>query len=299
MKQVRALHSGAPAPFRCVLAQMTGLSSTQVALLIRMGGAYLGKHRCKEGDRLVKKGEVVAAYYRLPLVLETVTFQTAWILRDGPALLVADKPMGLPTQGRRDGDYMAFYEVLKNHLTGYLGLHHRLDQDTSGLLLFTRDRKFNRTVSEAFRERLVEKEYLAVARGAWPFSEDEALVDQPIGPLRLPSGTKQRVVSGGKPALTHVHRLVTEGDLHLLAVVPKTGRTHQIRVHLSFLGLPLAGDTLYGGGRESGFFLHCHRLAWPRLGRLAADGVYAPLPPRWSAELPGAMLDFYQSWKRG
>ncbi len=256
-----------------------------------MGGAYVGKRRCKQPDRMIRGGERVAAYYRLPVTMEPPEFDPAWIVADNRRYLVADKPAGLPTQGRRDADYMAFYELLKQHAPGYVGLHHRLDQDTSGLMLFARDRAVNADIGRVFREGLADKRYLAVARGAWPFDEPSALIDAPIGPRREPSGTRQIIDPAGKPARTEIALLAQAEGLLLVAAKPLTGRTHQIRVHLSHCGAPVYGDALYGEPADGGFFLHCAGLAWPASGALPAGRYRSPPPRRWRDALPPAFQD--------
>ena len=280
--------------FSALIEELTGLDGSQAALIVTMGGAYVGKHRCKDGTRHIRSGEVVSAWYRLPLEMVPVAFQPQWVLVDDNRLLVAAKPAGLPTQGRRDADYLAFYELLRQNLNGYLGLHHRLDQDTSGLMLFTRDRSFNCDVARAFSERLVEKTYLAVCRGSWPFADGSVILRDPIGPRRTPGGTHQEVNPNGKAATTELHRLHSWDDRVLVQARPHTGRTHQIRVHLAHHGLPLAGDQLYGGG-AGGFLLHCHHLAWPVVGALPKGHYRLSVPEAWLA-LGDSFRDFYRHW---
>jgi 23S rRNA pseudouridine1911/1915/1917 synthase len=284
MNNVQVVHRGRPLKFAAVLQQLTGLDDDQIALLIAMGGAYLGKYRCKDGERKVGEGQVVSAWYRLPLVMEPVTFDSAWVVRNGGDYLVAAKPVGLPTQGRRDADYLAFYEILRTNLDGYLGLHHRLDQDTSGLMLFSRRRDLNRDFAKLFKDRRIVKKYLAVTGGAWPFAESSHCLDEPVGRDQRRFAVRR----DGKPAQTELRLLHQHQGLNLIEARPLTGRTHQIRVHLSHVGMPLLGDHFYGGGGPAGFLLHCHTLAWPQTGKLPA-GDYRLAPPQaWFARLPEA-----------
>jgi len=255
-----------------------------------MGGAYLGKRRCKDPTTPVQSGTNVSAYWRWPLTMEPIPFGKDWIVANHGQLLIANKPQGLPTQGRRDADYMAFYELLKKHLNGYLGLHHRLDQNTSGLMLFSRNPGINSTISNGFQKRLFEKRYLAIC-GPWPLRDQALLVDAPLAPKNFRTGTKQEVSPSGKSAQTHFRLLAQTETLSLVEAKPITGRTHQIRAHLSHLGVPLLGDRLYGGAHtQHTFMLHCWKLSWPKQG-LLKEGSFHLLPPTWwTPHLPESLL---------
>lgn len=285
VKQIKKVHRGKAIRFDALMRDLTGLSADEVTLMIAMGGAYVGKQRCKDPEHMVRNGNEVSAYYRLPLVMDPPPFDPDWVLDDGPHLLVAAKPSGLPTQGRRDADFMAFYELLKGHLDGYIGLHHRLDQDTSGLMLFTRSREANSDAARLFAEGLIQKTYLAVVQGEWTL-DDETLIDAPIGAVRQARGTRHQVLPGGKPARTQIKRLASREDQHLIAAMPLTGRTHQIRVHLAAQGLPLRGDRFYGGVGDGGFLLHCAQLRWPKTGILAAGHQRLNPPESWRTRTP-------------
>jgi len=292
MRHAQLLYRGQPTPLAMLIGRLTELSAEETELLIQMGGAYVGNRRCKRADYIVQNGDQISAYWRLPLRMDPVAFDPNWIIEDNGRFLVAAKPAGAPTQGRRDADYMAFYELLKQNLAGYVGLHHRLDQDASGAMIFSRDRTINRDMARIFSEKLIEKTYMTVAVGDWPFPRADALIDAPIGPQRTPSGTRHAIDPRGKPAQTRIRLLSRAEGLLLLEVKPMTGRTHQIRVHLSAQNMPLLGDALYGGPGEPGFFLHCLRLTWPRTGALPAGDWRAPTPPRWRSELPCSFQAF-------
>ena len=298
MKHVKRVHRGKPASFGELLGEITGLSPEDVALIVRMGGAYVGKARCKQVNQKIKSGQEISAWFRFPLEMEPVPFQKEWILHQDKQILVAAKPMGLPTQGRRDADYMAFYELLKSQVKGYLGLHHRLDQDTSGLMLYARSRELNKDIARAFQERFIEKCYLAVVRGSWPFKEERVLVKDPIHSSHGPKGTRHFVASAGKAAQTWFQCLAQHEDLCLVLAQPKTGRTHQIRVHAAHHGMPLLADSFYGEPTEGSFFLHCMRLTWKKLGKLNAGDFKIRPPERWQQVLPRPLLDPLEQWWR-
>lgn len=298
LQHLQRAHRGAPQAFQHVVAALAGLSPQQADLLITMGGAYLGKHRCKDHQATVKAGQLVQLYFRLPLVYEPVPFQESWLRSRHKGYLLAVKPAGLPTQGRRDADYHAFYELLKQHVGGYVGLHHRLDQDTSGLMLFTTQQAWNKDAGRLFSEHRLEKTYLAVAQGTWPDpTQNEWVVEAPILAKREPQGTRQVVDPAGKSARTEFTCLAQADGLLLLAAKPVTGRTHQIRVHAAHLGLPLWGDTFYGGDRcAHSFLLHCARLRWPKTGKMAAGDVSAPpAEPVWH-NLPTPLREQALAW---
>jgi 23S rRNA pseudouridine1911/1915/1917 synthase len=163
------------------------------------------------------------------------------------------------------------------------GIVHRLDKDTTGLIVIAKSDRARVTLVKQWNERSVEKRYLALASGL-PQHAD-ATIDVPIG--RDPvSRNKMAVVANGREAITHFTVLETFVDCVLMELVIDTGRTHQIRVHLDFIGHPVVGDSVYNrkSGRTGGEsslvgrqFLHAHRLAFDLPGgkRVTFD---SPLP---------------------
>ncbi len=185
-------------------------------------------------------------------------------------LLVIDKPAGLPSQRTRDGT-PGVYELLQR-TEPYVGLHHRLDQRASGLLLLTVDRQANKAISEAFRQHTIQRTYAVLFEGpvsestwSWPVDGKPARTDvTPSAEAPRPDG-------------------LTEGVCRL-----HTGRTHQIRIHAAMNGTPVLGDTKYGGdlARPSPHLgLHAWRLelTHPKTG----DVLVVTAPPPWAhAETP-------------
>lgn len=280
--------------FDLAIEQLTQIERSSVTQLIHMGGAYLQKKRHKNPSTLVRAGQLIEAYYQLPISVPSEVFDAAWVLQDQDHYLIANKPSGIPTQGRRTCDLNCFYEALKRNLNGYLGLHHRLDQDTSGLLFFSRSRQANRDVANLFSQRLMRKKYLTVVRGPWPAEDDSIEINAPIGRQSTHCQPTRQVISQqGKQAITRVDRLASEGDLILLQAQPITGRTHQIRVHLQYVGLPILGDRLYGDTQEHPMLLHCEALSWPQYGHIAAGSAQCPPPPWWGEALPGRLTAAY------
>lgn len=286
MKHAQRPHKGKPRPFLDAIMHITKLQEKHARTVIAIGGAYIGKYRCKDPERTVKAGDMLAAYWRFPPRQHAVSYDPAWILAESDQLLITNKPRGYPTQGRRDADYMAFYELLKQHNQGYIGLHHRLDQDTSGLLLFTRDQSRNKPLADAFQNKQIHKTYYAILNGTWPDGEDQITVDAPIGTQQTKQGTRHSVRKDGKPAQSHFTLIAQSDNLILAQVQPVTGRTHQIRVHAQHLGNPLHGDWLYAETGEPPFMLHCGRLQWRDVPGLQDGDWFAPAPQDWQARLP-------------
>ncbi|MBC7242178.1 MAG: RluA family pseudouridine synthase [Anaerolineae bacterium] len=169
------------------------------------------------------------------------------------------------------------------------GIVHRLDKDTSGLLIVAKSASARGALQAQFQARQVEKVYLALVHGM-P-SAPAGLIDAPIG--RDPRQRKRMaVVAEGRPAVTAYRVLEPLGEYALLEVMPKTGRTHQIRVHLAFIGHPVVGDEVYGRRRSRlacpRQFLHAARLSFrhPVTGRPMEFS--APLPPDLQAVLEEA-----------
>lgn len=211
------------------------------------------------------------------------------ILYEDPDLLVVDKPPGLVSHATvdpaRDHLVAAVSRLLqaRDGEVGHLALHHRLDRDTSGAVLFSRRAALDAALGAAFAERRVDKVYLAiVARQpsrAFPAGVTE--LDAYLAPGKGPGGRTLVVRSGGKPARTRVRVRQQAAGWLLVEARPLTGRTHQIRVHLAHLGFPILGDPLYGGAAPDTkrLLLHALRLQLdhPRTGERLR--VVAP-PPR-------------------
>jgi tRNA pseudouridine32 synthase/23S rRNA pseudouridine746 synthase len=205
------------------------------------------------------------------------------LFEDGEALVI-DKPAGLPLDRPRAGG-----ESLEDYLDSLkLGFQrppmpvHRLDRDTSGCLLLARNPKALKRFAKAFEERLAEKRYLGIVRGA-PGAE-AGTISLALAKISSASeGWRMIPAKKGKEAVTHWRKLAESGGHSLLEFRPETGRTHQIRVHAaSGLGLPLLGDPVYGDGPDAGrgagrTMLHAAGLSIPREGKPPIVAS-APLP---------------------
>jgi 23S rRNA (cytosine1962-C5)-methyltransferase len=193
-------------------------------------------------------------------------FREAWIVHEDADLLVIDKPAGVSSQAADPGRPDDIVTRLKRFLAArasdpYLGVHQRLDRDTSGLLVFARRRAANQGLAAQFESRQVEKGYVACVSG-WPRGREQATLRDSLAPG--PDGT-MRVVSarahGAKDAVTRVRVLARHADRALLELDLDTGRTHQARVQLAHVRTPIAGDVLYGGPRAQRLMLHANAIA--------------------------------------
>lgn len=202
---------------------------------------------------------------------------------DGEAIVI-DKPAGLPVDPPRDGALS-----LQNHLSlltfGFQRWPqpvHRLDRDTSGCLLLSRNPKAHGRFQRAFEAGTVGKRYLAVLDGV-P-ADKGGIIDLPLGKTSdAAEGWRMRGDPKGKRALTAWTLRATIGGQSLVEFRPETGRTHQIRVHAAQgLGASVAGDPVYGRSGPHGMLLHAAALTVPREGKpdIVAE---APLPDRFAA----------------
>ncbi|MCI8443985.1 MAG: RluA family pseudouridine synthase [Clostridia bacterium] len=178
------------------------------------------------------------------------------VIYEDQDIIVVNKPKGLvvhPANGNPDGTLVnAIMAICKDSLSGIggeirPGIVHRLDKDTSGILIIAKNDKAHINMSEQIKEHKVEKTYIALVKGV--VKENEATIHMPIG--RSPKDRKKMaVVKTGKDAITHFKVLKRYDNYTLLEVKIETGRTHQIRVHLSQIGYPIVGDMTYSNGKN-------------------------------------------------
>jgi len=206
--------------------------------------------------------------------------------RDG-MMLVIDKPSGLAVHaGPKGGETLSDHlDALRFGLPRRPELAHRLDKDTSGCLVLGRHPKALALLGKLFADGRVEKTYLAIATGA-P-AADAGRIDQPLAKRSPTRGWWMQTVPRGAPgaqeAVTDYAVLHRAGGLAVLALSPRTGRTHQLRAHLAHIGAPILGDAIYGGAsRLPGgprLHLHARRVVVPLARTAPPVAVTAPLPP--------------------
>jgi 23S rRNA pseudouridine1911/1915/1917 synthase len=205
-------------------------------------------------------------------------------------LLVVDKGPGVVVHPGRGHAHDTLSQLLASSAAGgdaeRAGIVHRLDRDTSGLLVVARSEEAHRRLQAAIGKRLVEREYLALVNGMPPARS--GTIDAPVG---RDARVRTRMTVGGahaREARTHFALERTLGAYSLLRLRLETGRTHQIRVHLRAIGHPVSGDPEYGTAGQLGLerqFLHAARLAFEHPFTGARIDVSSPLPPDLRAAL--------------
>jgi 23S rRNA pseudouridine1911/1915/1917 synthase len=277
------------------------LSRTRVADLVEGGHVTWNGERPRKSEPLAEGDRIEVA---LPAPVETRAEAEDIpldVVFEDPHLLVVNKPAGMvvhPAPGHPRGTLV---NALLHHVKDLSGIGgelrpgivHRLDRDTSGLLVVAKDDSTHRALSDALRKRKIRRLYRAVSWGH--LKETPRIIDAPLD--RDPRNRKKMaVVEGGRRAVSHVRVRERWTAADLVDVALETGRTHQIRVHLAHLGHPVVGDTLYGGGWERGMggegrrwaealarkvprhFLHARRLQFRHPATRGIMTFEVPLP---------------------
>lgn len=271
-------------------ANIAGLSRRKARVLIDLGGVFVDGARVKIAGKTPRPGQTIVANMGGALERATKEVGTAARARDEAQLppyriahededvLVVDKPAGLLTAPTPESDRGNLFDLLKRTLRQTLFLVHRLDLDTSGLVVFARNEAANRVLSERIRVHDFDRQYLTVLQGR--VSWDERTVDHPVA--------EKRAVS---------HFTVEERFAHgatLARVRLETGRTHQIRLHGVHIGHPVLGDRKYGNASElhpPRLALHATKLGFAHPATGATMAWESPLPEDlsvWLEELRSA-----------
>lgn len=244
------------------------------------------KYQVKPGDKLTL---VEPEVKQLDLVAEKMDLD---IVYEDDDVLVVNKPQGMvvhPSPGHESHTLVnaLLYHCPLSTINGTFrpGIVHRIDKDTSGLLMVAKNDLAHQSLAAQLKNKTNTREYLALVHGN--IKEAEGTIDAPLG--RSPKDRKkQAVVADGRPAITHFKVLDRFGDYTLVACRLETGRTHQIRVHMKYIGHPLAGDPLYGPKKTlpgAGQYLHAAKLGFKHPVTGEELLFEAPLPPYFAEML--------------
>ncbi|WP_283579639.1 RluA family pseudouridine synthase [Ligilactobacillus aviarius] len=250
------------------------------------GQAVKPKYKVQAGDKI---SLVKPEPQSLELTPENIPLD---IVYEDDDVIVVNKPQGMvvhPAPGHPDHTLVnaLLYHSPLSTINGTFrpGIVHRIDKDTSGLLMVAKNDLAHQSLAEQLRNKTNKREYLALVYGQ--IKEDEGTIDAPLG--RNPQDRKkQAVVKGGRHAVTHFKVIKRYDNFTLVKCILETGRTHQIRVHMKYIGHPLVGDPLYGPRKmigKNGQFLHAALLGFkhPRTGE---EMVFeAPLPENFQKML--------------
>lgn len=276
------------------ISSKTDISRVTVQRLIKENKVLVNSNNVKTSYKIKVNDEITVEEEKpkeIELKAQDIPVE---ILYEDNDIIIVNKPKGMvvhPANGNPDGTLVnSIMEICKDSLSGIggeirPGIVHRLDKDTSGAIIVAKNDKAHINLSEQIKNHQVEKTYIALVRGI--VKENQATIDMPIG--RSQKDRKKMAVSkSGKNAVTHfkvIERYPKE-NCTLLEVKIETGRTHQIRVHLSEIGYPLIGDEVYSSGKNiwniKGQCLHAKSLKFKHPITNKEMYVEAPLPEYFS-----------------
>lgn len=286
------------------------LSKAKVRKLIVAGAVYLNGKRIRIASKEILANARIEVFVDLARLQEdgpakdvVSLFTAERVLFEDEYLIVVDKPAGLPTQPTLDEARDNLFAQVKKFLAArdglpqpYVGLHHRLDRDTSGVILFTKKTEANAGIAQAFAQHELEKVYQALAfTPAQVKPPAQWQVKNYLAKDKKQSAKRAvftAVKSGGDFAQTEFKLLENLKHAIWVEAKPKTGRTHQIRVHLSEEGMPILGDATYGGTASGTppaprLMLHAHRLTFHHPITKFEISVLSPLPKDFAQCLQG------------
>jgi 23S rRNA pseudouridine1911/1915/1917 synthase len=275
-----------------LVREADGLTRSQIQRLIQDGQVLVNDMPCRPGQQ-VRTGDRISLVVPppRPVSIEPEEIPISVVYQDAH-LLVIDKPAGLtvhPAPGHPSGTLVNALLAVVPDLKGVggelrPGIVHRLDKETSGLMVVAKTHQAHLELSRQIKERQVEKGYLALVSGV--VTPSEGVIDAPIG--RNPRHRKKMaVVAGGKAARTRYKVLRSSDRYSLVEVMLETGRTHQIRVHFASLRRPLVGDRVYGNRSPlvKRQFLHAHLLGFTHPETGECRQFTSPLPADLRAAL--------------
>lgn len=268
-----------------LIKHLKGVPKSHLYRLIRAGEIRINKKRCKPDTRLHSGDQLRVAPIRLaegqtPAVIGEALAQglRTRVVYEDDGLIVLDKPSGLAVHGGSGVAFGVIEALRQTYAAPWLELVHRIDRDTSGLLMIAKKRSVLKKLQDDFREGKIRKTYQALVKGRVLL--DQQKIDAPLLRVELPNGDRRvRVHAEGKPSQTQWRVVERLTGATLVEASPLTGRTHQIRVHGQSIGHPLIGDDKYGhkvgysGPAPRRLCLHAARLQVPGYAEFVA-----PLP---------------------
>jgi len=280
------------------LADQLRLSRTAAARLIAEGAVLLDDRPARPSAEPERGAVVAVAYPERPLRTLAPADIPLTVVFEDDELAVVDKPAGLvvhPAPGHWDDTLVNALVArglkLGGGAAGRLGIVHRLDKDTSGLLVVAKTERAHQRLGDALAARRIERRYAALAWGH--LGSEVRRIDAPLG--RHPADRKRMTVAAsGRRAVTRVKTLARGGVADLAIAGLETGRTHQIRVHLSSIGHPVVGDTVYGGAEQRRSDATAQDAE--RLGRSAPRQALHAAWLRFAHPTGGAPLDLRSEW---
>jgi 23S rRNA pseudouridine955/2504/2580 synthase len=270
---------------------LKGVPKTHVYRVIRSGEVRVNKGRAAADTRLAEGDEVRVPPVRVAQRDETpVPGREFPVLLEDDHLIALDKPAGVAVHGGSGVSFGVIEQLRQARPQArFLELVHRLDKETSGLLLVAKKRSALTALQDQFRSRDTGKTYSALVVGAWP--ANKKVIDVPLHKYLTAEGERRvRTDEAGRRSITLVKVVKAYAGFTLLDVTIKTGRTHQIRVHLAHEGHPIVGDAKYGDFalnkqlargelRFDRMFLHARKLAFDHPASGERVELQAPLPP--------------------
>lgn len=256
---------------------LKGVPKSRIYRLIRSGELRVNKKRAKVSQRLeahdvlrippIRMAEATHTEMVLPNHLRDALLKA--IIYEDEGLIVVNKPAGLAVHGGSGLKWglIEAYRQLKRE-EPFLELVHRLDRETSGCLLLAKKSSVLKDLQAQWQANRVSKIYWAISNHPWQ-GKPQLKVSVPLQKNILKSGERMvRVSKDGKEAISYVHLIANNTDACWLKVSIETGRTHQIRVHLQYLGHPIIGDEKYGNGKAQRLYLHAYKIKFDYKGEL-------------------------------
>ena len=279
---------------KIVSAHVQHLSRAVAQRLIKTGKVTVGgrpskpSYRVQVGDEVVVRAPVETPEQVLPedIPLDVIYEDIVLLVVNKPAGMVVHPALGHPTGTLVNAVLSHCPQVADVGGLERAGIVHRLDKDTSGLILIAKDEATCAALQRQFKHRQVTKTYLALVEGQ--VQPREGVIEAPVGRDKR-QRKRMAVVQSGRQARTTYRAVEYFADHTLLEVRPHTGRTHQVRVHLAWLGYPVVGDGVYGRRRQQllrdRHFLHAARLRFTHPATGEEVEFKAPLPPELAAVL--------------